>query len=97
MPTSISKDEVTVSPVEKVSFTGSHFTFHLSDGRHLTIPLWWYPRLQGGTADQKSNYRILPGATGVHWEMLDEDISVRGLLIGEPAPGATPPIMEAAE
>jgi len=97
MPTSIAKDEVKVSKVKKVSFSASHFTFHLEDDRNLTVPLWWYPRLQSGTAKQRKNYEILPGATGVHWEDMDEDISVRGLLIGKPAPGAIAPMVDAAE
>jgi len=97
MPTSIAPNEIPVSKVTKVSFTADSFTFHLEDKRELTVPLWWYPRLKAGSPKQMENYRILPGATGVTWEDLDEDISVRGLLLGQPAPGAIPPVMDAAE
>ena len=97
MPTSMSKTDIAVSKVEKVTFESNRFVFHLEDGRQLSTPLWWYPRLQSGTLKQRRAYRILPGATGVTWDALDEDISVQGLLMGEPAPGAIPPVLDAAE
>lgn len=97
MSTSISREEVGVSEVLRVTFTDETFTFHLDDKRQLTVPLWWYPRLLAGTPEQRKQYRILPGGKGVHWDAIDEDISVRGLLMGSPAPGAMPPVMDAAE
>lgn len=52
----------------------------LDDGRTLGVPLVWFPRLLNGTAAQRENYFISP--SGLHWEELDEDISIAGLLAG---------------
>ncbi|MHB8286276.1 MAG: DUF2442 domain-containing protein [Caulobacteraceae bacterium] len=63
-----------------VSFTEDDFTVSLDDGRSVTVPLAWFPRLMGATAEQLQDHFLSPD--GVHWEGLDEDISVRGLLEG---------------
>ena len=54
----------------------------LSDGRTVTAPLAWYPRLLHGTARERRNWRLIAGGEGVHWPDLDEDLSVEGLLAG---------------
>jgi len=54
----------------------------LSDGRTLGVPLAWFPRLLDATEQQRKNYRIGVGGRGLHWEEIDEDISVAGLLEG---------------
>ena len=54
----------------------------LADGRTLTVPIAWYPRLQHGTARERAEWRLIAGGEGIHWPMLDEDISVEGLLAG---------------
>jgi len=54
---------------------------NLEDGRTISVPLGWYPRLLHGTARERSNFEI--GAFGIHWPDLDEDISIRGLLLGQ--------------
>lgn len=54
----------------------------LTDGRTLGIPLVWFPRLLKATPAQRQNYRLGFGGTGIHWEDIDEDISVEGLLAG---------------
>jgi len=66
----------------------------LSDGVVLKAPLWWYPRLFNATPKQRKNPEFSP--FGIHWEEIDEDISVEGLLKGAKAPGAREPV-EAAE
>jgi len=53
---------------------------NLDDGRTIGVPLVWFPRLLNGTAAQRENYFISP--SGLHWDELDEDISVSGLLAG---------------
>ena len=63
-----------------VSFTEDDFTVSLDDGRSVTVPLAWFPRLMGATAAQLQDHFVSPG--GIHWEGLDEDISVKGLLAG---------------
>lgn len=55
---------------------------HLADGRQLGVPLAYFPRLLHATADQREHYTISGGGTGLHWDDLDEDISVPGLLQG---------------
>lgn len=54
----------------------------LMDGRTIGIPLTWFPRLLNGTPEQREQYWLGYGGTGIHWEELDEDISVAGLLAG---------------
>lgn len=83
--------------VTAVTFTEHTFTFELSDKRELTAPIWWYPRLQSATHSERENFEVLPGGDGVHWPDIDEDISILGLFIGGPAPGAVMPVMDAAE
>ena len=54
----------------------------LSDGRSISAPLAWYPRLLHSTLEERSNWRLIGGGVGVHWPTLDEDISVENLLAG---------------
>lgn len=52
----------------------------LADGRELTVPLEWFPRLRAASAAQLQQYRLIGGGIGIHWPEVDEDISVEGLL-----------------
>ena len=52
----------------------------LADGRELAVPLEWFPRLRDATPEQRSNWRLIGRGRGIHWEDVDEDISVVGLL-----------------
>jgi hypothetical protein len=61
---------------------------HLADGRVITVPLHWYPRLLQATAAQRTGWKIAGGGYGIRWEELDEDLSVEGLLRGAPAPSS---------
>ncbi len=61
----------------------------LADGRTLTVPLAWFPRLLHATLEQRANWRLAGGGFGIHWPDLDEDLSSSGLLRGSPAPGRT--------
>jgi hypothetical protein len=54
----------------------------LDDGRSLSVPLAWYPRLLHGTEAERANYELIGEGEGVHWPALDEDVSVEGLLAG---------------
>lgn len=54
----------------------------LTDGRAISLPLAWYPRLAYGTPQERSNWRLIGGGEGIHWPDLDEDLSVAGLLAG---------------
>jgi hypothetical protein len=69
---------------EEVKVTNDTLTFKLSDGRSVSAPLRWYPRLMHGTRKERNNWEIGSGV-GVHWPDLDEDISVENLLHGQPS------------
>jgi hypothetical protein len=60
-------------------------TVELSDGRVLSVPIAWYPRLSHGSAVERNNWRPIGGGHGIHWPDLDEDISVDNLLAGKPS------------
>jgi hypothetical protein len=63
----------------------------LMDGRTISVPLVWYPRLLKGTSKQRSNWKVCAAGYGIHWQDLDEDLSTEGLLRGAPAPAASAP------
>ena len=63
-----------------VSFTDDMISTTLEDGRIITVPIAWYPRLLKATPEQRGKYELSPA--GVHWDEIDEDISVEGMLIG---------------
>lgn len=65
---------------KNITFDADSFWVELSDGRTLGVPLTWYPRLLNATATQLADYELSP--RGIHWDTLDEDISVDGLLAG---------------
>jgi hypothetical protein len=65
-----------------VSVTDDALVIELSDGRTLAVPLVWYPRLLHGTAAERADWRLIGEGEGIHWEALDEDLSVEGLLAG---------------
>ncbi|MCA9825732.1 MAG: DUF2442 domain-containing protein [Dehalococcoidia bacterium] len=59
-----------------------------ADGRRLSVPLSWYPRLAQATSAERANWEFSAAGFGIHWPELDEDLSAEGLLRGAPAPGA---------
>lgn len=63
-----------------VSFTGSSMRVALCDAREISVPLEWFPRLRDATPKQRSRWRLIGHGLGIHWEELDEDISVESLL-----------------
>lgn len=63
-----------------IEFVEGGLVVHLEDGRSLTVPLEWFPRLRDATVEQRSDWRLIGSGTGVHWPDVDEDISVAGLL-----------------
>ena len=72
--------------VAEVTFTAETLSVTMKDGRTITVPLTWYPRLLHASADQRNNWQISGGGYGIHWPDLDEDLSTEGLLRGAPAP-----------
>ena len=71
--------------VENVTITEEALTVELSDGRTLSVPLAWFPRLFHASPKERANWRLIGKGHGIHWKDLDEDISVEGLLIGKPS------------
>ncbi len=72
---------VTVDPLAiDVSFTVHQLRVVLADGREILVPLLWFPRLQKATQEQRKDWRLIGGGIGIHWESVDEDISVETLL-----------------
>ncbi|MGO9273883.1 MAG: DUF2442 domain-containing protein [Terriglobia bacterium] len=63
-----------------VSCTDDDLSVVLSDGRRVTVPLAWFPRLLGASAKQRADWELIGGGVGVHWEPVDEDILVASLL-----------------
>jgi len=72
-----------------VSVTDSALTVALSDGRTLAVPLAWFPRLLQASAQERAEWRLTGKGQGIHWPLLDEDISVAGLLAGIPSREST--------
>lgn len=68
----------------------SSITFELDDGRTVSVPLAWYPRLFYANAEERQNWRLIGKGSGIHWETLDEDISVEGILAGRPSGESQP-------
>ena len=79
----ISTVEVRVPDAEDVTVTEDTLTAELSDGRTISVPLAWYPRLVHATEEERGNWRLIGGGQGIHWPDLDEDVSVEGLLCGQ--------------
>lgn len=63
-----------------VEFVQAAFVVHLEDGRSLSVPLEWFPRLRDATPAQRSHWRLIAAGVGIHWPNIDEDLSVAGLL-----------------
>ena len=72
--------------IKGVRISEDAISVDLADGRTISVPLAWYPRLLHATAQQRENWRIAGGGYGIHWPDLDEDLSAQGLLQGAPAP-----------
>ena len=72
--------------VRDVRITDETVSVDLFDGRTITVPLVWFPRLLHATPVQRANFRIAGGGYGIHWPDIDEDLSTQGLLQGAPAP-----------
>ena len=72
--------------IREVTVTEDELTVALMDGRRISAPLAWYPRLAEATPDQRAHFEIAGGGWGIHWPDLDEDLSTDGLLRGARAP-----------
>ena len=84
-PTSISAVELDVPSAEGVTVAEDTLTVDLSDGRTISVPLAWFPRLMHSTQKERNNWRLIGRGYGIHWKDIDEDISIEGLLAGKPS------------
>jgi hypothetical protein len=83
MTTSVIETQVPLA--QYVTVSEHTLCVELSDGRSISVPLAWYPRLSHATSAERKRWRLVGRGTGIHWEDLDEDISVAGLLAGKPS------------
>lgn len=72
--------------VDHITFSDKEISFALVDGRVLTVPLDWYPRLAGATPEQRQAYRLAGNGRYIHWPEIDEDLEISGVLRGNRAP-----------
>ena len=79
---SISAVEIKIPAAETATVTEDTLAVDLSDGRTIAVPLAWFPRLLHASSEERKNWRLIGRGQGIHWEELDEDISVEGLLAG---------------
>ena len=78
----ISRIDIELPNAVDVKISEKSLTLELSDGRILSIPLVWYPRLLHATSKERSNWRLIGKGEGIHWIDLDEDVSIENLLAG---------------
>ena len=79
---STSPTDLSQAHAQRITMTGDTLVVELIDGRTLTVPLVWYPRLLHGSPAERAHWRLIGNGVGVHWPDLDEDISLEGLLAG---------------
>ena len=77
--------EIRLVAAQNVVLTDDALTIELTDGRTISAPLAWYPRLLHGEAEERNNWRLIGKGEGIHWPDLDEDISVENVLLGRPS------------
>jgi len=77
--------EIQGAKAQHVAVTEDSLAIDLVDGRTISVPLAWYPRLFRGTTEERKNWRLIGQGEGIHWPDLDEDISVENLLAGKPS------------
>ena len=75
--------ELVIPNAENVTVTDDTLSVDLNDGRTISVPILWYPRLAYATPVERNNWRLIGKGIGIHWEDVDEDISVEGLLLGK--------------
>ncbi len=67
---------------QDVTFSEDSFSVLLDDGRSITVPLAWFPRLYQANGNELANYTLIGAGEGIHWPELDEDISIEGIIAG---------------
>jgi Protein of unknown function (DUF2442) len=83
--TSLTIELSEIPMIQRVTVTDDTLSSDLSDGRTISVPLAWYPRLLHGSIEERNDWRFIGSGSGIHWNQLDEDISVRNLILGQPS------------
>ena len=78
-----SAQTIEVPKAMNVVVTDDTLTVDLEDGRTISVPIGWYPRLAYGTPEEQNNFELSGAGRGIHWPDLDEDIGIEGLLLGK--------------
>ncbi len=71
--------------IQQVTITDDTLSVDLSDGRSISVPLAWYPRLFQGSIAERNSHRFVGNGSGIHWPELDEDVSLKNLILGQPS------------
>jgi hypothetical protein len=79
----ISAVEIEVPYAVDVRVTRDTLSVDLADGRTISVPLGWYPRLEHAIPQERNNWRLIGKGRGIHWQDIDEDVSVEGLVAGK--------------
>ncbi len=77
--------KINIPKANNLNVTEDTLTVELDDGRTISVPLAWYPRLQKASVAERNNWRLIGGGQGMHWTDIDEDISVQGIISGTPS------------
>ncbi|MCC5623846.1 DUF2442 domain-containing protein [Nostoc sp. CHAB 5715] len=83
--TSLTIELPEIPTIQQVAITDDTLSADLSDGRTISVPLAWYPRLLHGSVEERNNWRFIGGGNGIHWDQLDEDVSIKNLIVGQPS------------
>ena len=78
-----SADDISRPAAISISFEDSHLVVELRDGRTISVPVSWFPRLEHSSRDERSRWEILGSGSGIRWPDIDEDISIDALLAGK--------------
>ena len=74
-----------IPKIQNLIITEDTLSVDLSDGRTISVPLGWYPRLLNGSMEERNDWRTISQGEGIHWNQLDEDISSKNLILGQPS------------
>jgi hypothetical protein len=83
--TSLTIDLIDLPIIQTIEITDDSLSVDLSDGRTITVPLAWYPRLLHGSLEERQTWRLIGNGSGIHWPQLDEDVSLQNIILGQPS------------
>ena len=82
---SILTNDIINSRIKNIEWSEDALVVDLNDGRTISVPVMWYPRLLHGTIKERNNWRLISNGEGIHWPDLDEDISIENIIAGKPS------------